>query len=324
MGTSVKESARLEAQFIEKYKLLISEYDQIKQKRHVHFRYVKDFYSTHHLHKQTFLKYYHRFKQNQIDSSLLPKKRGPRYKTRRFLPYVENKVKELRLSGLSRYEIPILLKDKLGQFTPSPSGVYKILRRHGMSRLNEKMKVKKRAIIKDRAGELGHIDCHYVSADSVPGLSEKLYIVSVIDDYSRIAFAEVVSDIQSITVMFSALRIINVFSEQFKIRFESMMTDNGSEFGKKDHQNPDQHVFMRMLKELGIKQIWTRPYRPQTNGKIERFWRTLKEDMLEGAEYASKEELQEELWNYLAYYNYQRPHQGINGLTPEQQLLKQL
>ena len=60
--------------------------------------------------------------------------------------------------------------------------------------------------------------------------------------------------------------------------------------------------------ELGIKHRYTRPYRPQTNGKVERFWRTLNEDLLES------------LVEYLLYYNTQRPHQGLGGKTPLQTL----
>ena len=72
----------------------------------------------------------------------------------------------------------------------------------------------------------------------------------------------------------------------------------------------------RMLNELGIKHRYTRPYRPQTNGKIERFWRTLNEDLLEGTTFESVAELRDELQQYLLYYNTQRPHQAIDGKTP--------
>ena len=71
----------------------------------------------------------------------------------------------------------------------------------------------------------------------------------------------------------------------------------------------------RMLNELGIKHRYTRPYRPQTNGKIERFWRTLNEDLLEGTTFESVSELKDELQQYLIYYNTQRPHQAMDGKT---------
>ncbi len=76
----------------------------------------------------------------------------------------------------------------------------------------------------------------------------------------------------------------------------------------------------RLLVELGIKHRYTRPYRPQTNGKVERFWRTLNEDVLEGTTFETAEELKEELGQYLLYYNTERPHQGLGGRTPLQAL----
>ncbi len=68
--------------------------------------------------------------------------------------------------------------------------------------------------------------------------------------------------------------------------------------------------------EMGIKHRYTRPYRPQTNGKVERFWRTLEDDMLRDTYYQSKEELQQEIVNYLVYYNEYRPHQSLYGKPP--------
>ena len=61
--------------------------------------------------------------------------------------------------------------------------------------------------------------------------------------------------------------------------------------------------------ELGIKHRYTRPYRPQTNGKIERLWKTLNEDILEGTTFESVSELMDQLQQYLLYYNTHRPHQ---------------
>jgi len=103
----------------------------------------------------------------------------------------------------------------------------------------------------------------------------------------------------------------------FNIQFEEVLTDNGPEFGTKQSQKKDEHPFERMLMELGVKHRYTRPYRPQTNGKVERFWRTLEDDLLRGADYDSIPELQEELLQYLYYYNKMRPHQSLNGETPE-------
>jgi transposase InsO family protein len=72
-----------------------------------------------------------------------------------------------------------------------------------------------------------------------------------------------------------------------------------------------------MLLELGIKHRYTRPYRPQTNGKIERFWRTLDDDVIDGATFDNLDYFANEHFKYLIYYNNHRPHQALGGKTPK-------
>ena len=71
-----------------------------------------------------------------------------------------------------------------------------------------------------------------------------------------------------------------------------------------------------MFQELGITHRYTRPYRSQANEKIERFWRTLNEDLLDETTFESVGELQGEMVEYLLYYNTERPHQGLGGKSP--------
>ncbi|RYJ40677.1 Integrase family protein [Flavobacterium anhuiense] len=275
-----------------------------------------DFYTANDTCRKSFLKYYNRYKQSGKPLDLLPQKRGPKYKTRRPLPFIEQKVIELREKGNNRYEIVSILNPKLGKHTPSYSGVYNILKRHKINRLTPKIKKNHQKIIKERMGQLGHIDCHYLSKSIIRGENKKLYLVCVIDDYSRIAWAELVPDITSLTVMFASLKCLNILSSHYEIKFEEILSDNGAEFGIKTSKVKKQHPFERMLMELGIVHRYTRPYRPQTNGKVERFWRTLEEDLLRDTDFDSQEELKEELLQYLYYYNHERPHQGIDGKKP--------
>ena len=95
-----------------------------------------------------------------------------------------------------------------------------------------------------------------------------------------------------------------------------MVTDNGSEFATPTQ--PATPPFERLLRELGITHRYPRPYRPQTNGKVERFWRSLNEELLDGTTFASVAELQDELAQYLLYHNEVRPHQALQGKTPKQ------
>jgi hypothetical protein len=307
----------IERERIKSYRYLIKEYELIKAKKHSQFMFVTDFYKLHGLKRQTFIKYYHRFKQEPYNRSLLPEKRGPRYKTRRPIRFVENKVIELRKRGNNRYEINAILKPLLKNSTPSPSGIYHILKRYKLNIMTPKIKQAKRTIIKEKAGELAHIDCHYLSPGLLIDNSKRYYLVCVLDDCTRVAWAEVVEDIKSITVMFSVLRCFNMINDQFQIKFERVLTDNGPEFGQgPNKKNGDTNPFKRMLKEMGVKQSFTKPYRPQTNGKVERFWKTLKLDLLEDSLFEDFEDLKQELLDYLVYYNEHRQHQALDLKTP--------
>jgi len=310
------QDSTLERNYLEKYRFLIKEYEQVKNKTHPLHKKAMDFYKANDTCRKSFLKYYNRYKQSGKSIDLLPQKRGPRYKTRRPLPFIEQKVIELREKGNNKYEIVSILKPKLGKHTPSYSGVYNILKRNNINRLTPKIKKNYQKIIKERMGQLGHVDCHHLSKSIIRGESQKLYLVCVIDDYSRVAWAELVPDITSLTVMFATLKCLNILSDHYEIKFEEILSDNGAEFGIKTSQKKYGHPFERMLIELGIVHRYTKPYRPQTNGKVERFWRTLEDDLLRETDFDSLEELKEELLQYLYYYNHERPHQGIDGKKP--------
>lgn len=310
------QDSTLERNYLEKYRFLIKEYEQVKNKTHPLHKKAMDFYKANDTCAKSFLKYYNRYKQGGKSIDLLPQKRDPKYKTRRPLAFIEQKVIELREKGNNKYEIVSILKPKLGKHTPSYSGVYNILKRNKINRLTPKIKKNYQKIIKERMGQLGHVDCHHLSKSIIRGESQKLYLVCVIDDYSRVAWAELVPDITSLTVMFATLKCLNILSDHYKIKFEEVLSDNGAEFGIKTSQKKHQHPFERMLIELGIVHRYTKPYRPQTNGKVERFWRTLEDDLLRETDFHSLEELKEELLQYLYYYNHERPHQGIDGKKP--------
>lgn len=308
----------LKNNYIQTYQFLISEYEQIKSKTHPIYKKLKDFYKAHGTCAQTFLKYYNRYKQSNNPDELLPGKRGPRYNMRRAPQEIEELVLIERNKGCNKFEITSILRPILKDKTPSPSGVYQILKRHGKNRLCPPMKEEKRRIIKEKAGELAHIDCHHLSKDMIAGDKKRYYLVCVIDSCTRVAWVEVVEDIKSISVMFATLRCFNYLTEKFSIKFAEALTDNGPEFGPRESTKKLHHPFERMLIELGVKHRYIKPYRPQTNGKVERFWRTINEDLIEGTYFESIDHFKDELFKYILYYNKLRPHQGLGGQTPEQ------
>ena len=256
----------------------IEEYELIKSKKSKTFKYVKDFCEYHKFSHQNFMKIYHRYKQNPTYDSLVPQKRGPKYKTRRTDISVEKRVIEIRNQELNRYEIrDILLKEseesKEKIVAPSASTIYNIIRRHGLSKLNKPQKEQKRKIIMSKIGELVHIDCHQLSKGITINNNnddKTYYLLGIIDDYSRIAWAEVIDNKKALTVMFATLKAFNILNKQYNIQIDRVMTDNGAEFGGgKNTKNKEDHPFERLLLEMDMKHTYTRPYHPQTNGKIE-------------------------------------------------------
>lgn len=298
----------------------IEEYEAIKRKESKLFKTVKQFCEFNRFSHQNFMKIYHRYKQNPCEYNLLPQKRGPKYQIRRTDINVEKLIIELRLQGNSRYEIKEILKQKDYLVAPSPTTIYNICRKHGLNRLRKSEKTERRKIIMSKIGELVHIDCHQLSKGITIAEPDKTYyLLGVLDDYSRTCWVELMEDKKSLTVMFAVLKAFNMLKHRYGIEIESVMTDNGAEFGSgKDKKNKEEHPFERLLMEMEMKHIYTKPYRPQTNGKIERFWKTLKEDFTEDSLFNDKEDLKDELLGFIAYYNEHRPHSSLNGKTPKE------
>lgn len=325
----------LERNTIKQWEFLISEYLLVKNKKHPKFTFVNDFYKCYNLKRQNFNKYYNRYKQaklleednkedkeyskeNILYNSLLPKKRGPKYliNRSRFNEDIINRIKELRINyGLNRYDIRSELEKIYNKtiekvLIPSYTSIYNILKNNNMNVLddnrigNSKRNIKR--IIKDNIGDLGHIDCHYLPKNIIKdNFKDRYYLIGLMDDKSRILSLTVSKDIKALTVMFKTLEMINFLRNVYDIEFKEILSDNGSEFGSgKQSNNKDTHPFERLLKELNIKHIYTKPSHPQTNGKIERVWRIIDDELLgDSIVFDSEEELKEEIMKYNIYYN---------------------
>jgi transposase InsO family protein len=304
----------VERNYIQKWRFLIREYEAVKAGRSAHFTRVGEFYRHHGTCSQTFRKYYNRFLQSGgSEAELIPQRRGPRWKTRRMAAEVEDIVLQERARGLNRYEIHAILCQRVAP-APSVSAIYRAMVRHGVNR-RPKAVEEKRRIIKTAIGELGHADLHRLSRDIfLHPPAQEVHVLSVIDACSRLAWAGLVTGKKALPVMFRALAVINTLHQRYGVQFAELITDNGAEFASR--KRPQEHPFELMLSELGIKHRYTRPYRPQTNGKVERFWRTLEDDLVEGTTFANLDEFATELGQFLIYYNDFRPHQALAGATP--------
>lgn len=127
-----------------------------------------------------------------------------------------------------------------------------------------------------------------------------------VDDHSRLAYSEILNDQTQETAAGFWERARGFFAAA-GIAVTAVMTDNGSCYRSK--------VFARAL-GLGVKHRRTRPYRPQTNGKVERFNRTLAQEWAYARAYDSDEAGTAAYGGWLHHYNHHRPHTGIGGLTP--------
>jgi transposase InsO family protein len=133
------------------------------------------------------------------------------------------------------------------------------------------------------------------------------YVHVAVDDYSRLAYAEVLEDEKAATAA-AFLRRARAFFARYGIRVERVLTDNGPAYVAVIHA--------LACRALGIRHLRTRPYRPQTNGKAERFIRTLLAGWAYGAIYRSSTERTTALDGWLWHYNHQRRHSALGRQPP--------
>jgi transposase InsO family protein len=128
-----------------------------------------------------------------------------------------------------------------------------------------------------------------------------------VDDHSRLAYAELLAD-EKATTAIGFLRRALAFYARHGINVERVLTDNGSAYLSARHA--------LACRTLGIRHSRTRPYRPQTNGKAERFIRTLLDGWAYGAVYRSSSERTAALDGWLWHYNHQRRHSALSHQPP--------
>lgn len=130
---------------------------------------------------------------------------------------------------------------------------------------------------------------------------------TVIDDHSRVAYAEVHDDETAATAAGVLYRAVAWFAARGVI-VERVLSDNGSAYRS--------HPWRDTCADLGITPKKTRPYRPQTNGKIERFHRTMADGWAFRKFYNSESSRRKALPAWLHEYNHHRPHTAIGGSAP--------
>ncbi|MFT0849019.1 IS481 family transposase [Actinomycetaceae bacterium L2_0104] len=133
------------------------------------------------------------------------------------------------------------------------------------------------------------------------------FVHTVIDDHSRVAYAEVHDDETAVTAVGVLFRAVKWFSQR-GIAVERVLSDNGGAYRS--------HLWRDTCEALKITPKWTRPYRPQTNGKVERFHRTMADGWAYARCYRSEIERREALQGWLHHYNHHRPHTACTNQPP--------
>ncbi len=136
------------------------------------------------------------------------------------------------------------------------------------------------------------------------------FLHTVIDDYSRVAYAEIHGDEKAVTAIGVLQRAVAWFGDR-GVTVERVLSDNGSAYRS--------YAWRDACAELGLRPKRTRPYRPQTNGKIERFHRTLADGWAYARFYGSESERRAALPGWLHFYNHHRHHSAI-GAAPTSRL----
>jgi len=133
------------------------------------------------------------------------------------------------------------------------------------------------------------------------------FVHTVIDDHSRVAYAEIHDDEKAATAIGVLQRAVSWFADH-GVTVERVLSDNGSAYRS--------HAWRHACNDLGIRPKFTRPRRPQTNGKIERFHRTLADGWAHSRHYRSESARRAALPAWLHFYNQHRPHTAIGKAAP--------
>jgi len=215
------------------------------------------------------------------------------------------------------------------------STIYGVLRREHLSRLSFIDRPTRTVVRYERArpGELLHVDVKKLGRIREGGgwkmhgremgkTGEMArikvgydYLHVAVDDHSRVAFVQALADEKAPTCAQFVRDATALFASEGVV-IERVMTDNARNYTPSG-------IFKKALVDLGISHRRTRLYRPQTNGKAERFNRTLLEEFAYKTLFTSNNQRMQALGPWLDSYNAARPHTAIGGLTPLQRLRQQ-
>lgn len=238
-------------------------------------------------------------------AGLNPLSRRPQQSPSRISAAAEKEILRWRKRGWGAARIAAQLG--LGQGT-----VQRTLERHGENRLPHPQREPARRYEKQRPGELLHLDIKFL-----PALRNARwdYEFAAVDDYSREAVAWITTEQSSA----HATQFLERVVAALPYRIEAVMTDNGLAFSMKHAFHSDRLTrFQQACRSLGIEHKLLRPYAPECNGKVERFFRTVDDECLNVQSLFTARARARAVDEFVWFYNHQRPHLSLAGKTPFQ------
>ena len=207
------------------------------------------------------------------------------------------------------------------------STVWKVLKRAGLSRRSRPAREAANSYEWPCPGDLLHMDVsryarflrpgHRVTGDRSQRSRRWMrpetrvgydYAHAIVDDHSRLAYVELHDDEKAVTVTGFVERALAVFAEHGVVA-KRLMTDNGFSYVKN-------RSLRELLASRQIRHLTTEPYRPRTNGKVERFHQTMEREWAKGVRYRSHRHRNAALPDWLEHYNRRRPHSAIGDRPP--------
>lgn len=196
----------------------------------------------------------------------------------------------------------------------SEYAIYKTLKRNNLILKPKNRKRKyKRVYVKDPGFDV-QIDTKYL--DTLPGKPYRYYQYTATDSATRLRVIRIYDD----KTVSNSVRFLQEVAGSLPFPVLAVRTDNGLEFTNRVFYR--EHAFTKECVRLGIKHILNRPGYPQANGKVERSHRTDDEEFYRRYHVKDPKEWQYRLPKWEYEYNYQRPHQALNNLTPYQHYKK--
>jgi transposase InsO family protein len=234
---------------------------------------------------------------------LRPRSRRPRRSPTRLAGTVERRILRLRSRRLSAGRIAHELG--IGHST-----VQRVLERHGRNQLPRPARPKPRRYEKQRPGELLHLDLKFL-----PALrnARNDFEFAAVDDFSR----EAVVAIRTEQTSEAAAAFLDHVVQRLPYRVEAVLTDNAMAFTMRYAHHADRLTrFQQACASLGIRHYVLKPYAPQSNGKVERFFRTIDDECLNVRPLFTFAARSRAVEDFVRYYNHERPHLSLGGMTP--------